>query len=193
VAKNGNYSTLISEEKPFKPATSDMTRSTKKAAKRNRQRSAKYETAAMVEVGSWRLECTYDGCTAGEGGAKFKTPALAPAQALAKLGLHREDAHGQHGTAAGGGAEKVHLSTIPRPEDQQVLAPEAQQVLAPEAQQVLAPEAQQFLAPESQQILAQEAQHTEEKPLDNTMLGLIRGPDPGLQRGGPDPGLQEGG
>ena len=52
VVKDVNYSTLISEEKPFKPATSDVTRSTKKAAKRARQRSAKYETAAVVEVGN---------------------------------------------------------------------------------------------------------------------------------------------
>ena len=62
------------------------------------------------------LECTYDGCTAGEGGAKFKTPALAPAQAVAYLRFHREDAHVQHGAAAGGGAKKVPLSKIPRPE-----------------------------------------------------------------------------
>ena len=26
------------------------------------------------------LECTYNGCTAGEGGAKFRTPALEKAQ-----------------------------------------------------------------------------------------------------------------
>ena len=62
------------------------------------------------------LECTYNGCTAGEGGAKFRTPALAPAQAVEYLRFHREDAHGQRGAAAGGGAEKVQLSKIPRPE-----------------------------------------------------------------------------
>jgi ribosome biogenesis protein Tsr3 len=112
------------------------------------------------------LECTNERCTAGEGGAKFKTPALAPAQAIAYLGLHSEAAHGQHGAAAGVGAERVHHSKIPRPEDQQVMAPEAQQVLTPEAQQVLAPadkqvlalEAKQVLAPEAQQVLAPEAQ-----------------------------------
>ena len=59
------------------------------------------------------LECTYDGCTAGEGGAKFRTPALAPAQAVEYLGFHREDAHGQRGAAAGEGAEKVPPSKIP--------------------------------------------------------------------------------
>jgi hypothetical protein len=62
------------------------------------------------------LEYTYDGCTAGEGGAKLKTPALAPAQAVEYLRFHREDAHGQRGAAAGGGADEVHLSKIPRPE-----------------------------------------------------------------------------
>jgi hypothetical protein len=61
------------------------------------------------------LECTYDGCTAGEGGAKFKTPALAPAQSVAYLRFHREDAHGQRGAAAGGGANKLQLPKIPRP------------------------------------------------------------------------------
>ena len=40
------------------------------------------------------LECTYDGCTVGEGGAKFMTPALAPAQAVEYLRFHREDYHG---------------------------------------------------------------------------------------------------
>ena len=59
------------------------------------------------------LECTYDGCTAGEGGASFKTPALA--LAVAYLRFHREDAYGQRGAAAGGDAEKVQLPKIPRP------------------------------------------------------------------------------
>ena len=40
------------------------------------------------------LECTYDGCTVGEGGAKFMTPALAPAQAVEYLRFHMEDSHG---------------------------------------------------------------------------------------------------
>jgi hypothetical protein len=62
------------------------------------------------------LECTYDGCKAGEGGAKFKTPALATAKALEYLRFHREDAHGHCGAAAGGGPEKVQLSKIPGPE-----------------------------------------------------------------------------
>jgi hypothetical protein len=62
------------------------------------------------------LECTYDGCTTGAGGAKFKTPALEPAQAVEYLRFHREYAHGQHGATAGGCADKVQLSKIPRPE-----------------------------------------------------------------------------
>jgi hypothetical protein len=62
------------------------------------------------------LECTYDGCTAGEGGAKFRTPALAPALAVTYRWFHREDAHSQGGAAARGGGEKVQLSKIPRPE-----------------------------------------------------------------------------
>ena len=54
VLKDVHYSTLInksSEEKPSKPVTSDVSRRAKRAAKRARQRSAKYETtAAMVLV-----------------------------------------------------------------------------------------------------------------------------------------------
>jgi hypothetical protein len=47
VVRDVNYSTLLksSAEEPLKPVTSDMTRRAKKA----RQRSAKYETAAVVE------------------------------------------------------------------------------------------------------------------------------------------------
>jgi hypothetical protein len=62
------------------------------------------------------LECTYDGCTAGEGGIKFKTTALAPAQAVEYLRFHREDTHGQRGAGARGSSDKVQLSKIPRPE-----------------------------------------------------------------------------
>jgi hypothetical protein len=52
----------------------------------------------------------------GVGGAKFKTPALDSAQAVIYLQYHREDAHGQRGAGAGGGANKIQLSKIPRPE-----------------------------------------------------------------------------
>jgi hypothetical protein len=53
---------------------------------------------------------------AHSGGAKFKTPPPATAQALEYLRFHREDADSQRGAAAGGGAEKVPPSKIPRPE-----------------------------------------------------------------------------
>jgi hypothetical protein len=62
------------------------------------------------------LECTHEGCTSGVGGAKFKTPALEQAQAIVYLRYHREDIHGQRGAVAGGGADKIQLSKIPRPE-----------------------------------------------------------------------------
>ena len=53
VLKDVHYSTLInksSEEKPSKPVTSDVTKHAKRAAKRARMRSAKYETTAAVEM-----------------------------------------------------------------------------------------------------------------------------------------------
>jgi hypothetical protein len=54
VLKDVHCSTMINEssaEKHFKPVPSDVTRRAKKAAKRVRQRSAKYETTASVERG----------------------------------------------------------------------------------------------------------------------------------------------
>jgi hypothetical protein len=62
------------------------------------------------------LECTYNGCTEGAGGAKFKTPALEPAQAVEYLRFHREDTHGQREASARGVNGKIQLSKIPRPE-----------------------------------------------------------------------------
>ena len=44
-----------SEEKPFKPVPSFVTRRDKEAAKRVRQRSAKYETAAAEDDGGETL------------------------------------------------------------------------------------------------------------------------------------------
>ena len=61
------------------------------------------------------LQCTHQGCTEGDGGARYKTPPLEPQYALELLKLHREDAHGQQVVGAGGGANKVQLSKIPRP------------------------------------------------------------------------------
>ena len=49
---------------------------------------------------TWQLKCTYINCTAGVGGAPFKTPALIPEDALAYLGLHRESAHGDNANDA---------------------------------------------------------------------------------------------
>jgi hypothetical protein len=57
--------TFMFEEE--EPVTNEMARRNKKAAKRAWQRSAKYSTAAVVEVEDWKLECTYDGCTPQEG------------------------------------------------------------------------------------------------------------------------------
>ena len=61
------------------------------------------------------LQCTHQGCTEGDGGARYKTPTLEPQYALELLKLHREDAHGQQVVGAGKGANKVQLSKIPRP------------------------------------------------------------------------------
>ena len=44
----------------------------------------------------WQLECTNTSCTAGVGGAPFKTPALSSQDAIEYLGLHRDSAHGAH-------------------------------------------------------------------------------------------------
>jgi hypothetical protein len=63
------------------------------------------------------LDCTFPGCTSGAAGAKFTTPAAAPdmASAIAYLNQHRMDVHGQPAGAAGG-ASKIQLSKIPRPD-----------------------------------------------------------------------------
>jgi hypothetical protein len=61
------------------------------------------------------LECIHQGCTEGDERARYKTPPLEPQYALELLKLHREDAHGQQVVGAGGGANKVQLSKIPRP------------------------------------------------------------------------------
>jgi hypothetical protein len=61
------------------------------------------------------LECTFEACTSGEGGARFRTNPGDLASTLRHLQLHREDVHGQ-APVASGGANKVQLSKIPRPE-----------------------------------------------------------------------------
>ena len=62
------------------------------------------------------LECTFEGCTSGAAGAKFKTPAGNLAHTIVYLQQHREDVHGQREAGAGGGGRKAQLSKIPRPE-----------------------------------------------------------------------------
>jgi hypothetical protein len=75
--------------KSFKVGAKDI----KKAAKKARKKATKNGAEATMDD-TWQLKCTYTSCTAGVGGAPFKTPALIPEDALAYLGLHRESAHG---------------------------------------------------------------------------------------------------
>ena len=84
--------------------------------------AAKYGATAMVKD-DWKLKCTYTGCSAGAEGAPFKTPALAPADALARLGLHRESTHGKQEDDAGEDAERIHCPNQPSPEVEHVLQP----------------------------------------------------------------------
>ena len=51
------------------------------------------------------FECTYNGCTEGEGGARWKTPAFPTQVAKEYLELHIEDAHGRHVVGARGVAK----------------------------------------------------------------------------------------
>ena len=74
------------------------------------------ETIENLDAEMSALECTFEGCTSGVGGAKFKTLAGDLAQTVIYLQYHRKDAHCQHGAGAGGGASKIQLSKIPRPE-----------------------------------------------------------------------------
>ena len=65
-----------------------------------------------------QLDCTVPQCDHGDGGAKWKTPALSEDNALKYLERHVTDAHGQQdggGTAGGGSAGgKSKLAKIPR-------------------------------------------------------------------------------
>ena len=64
------------------------------------------------------LEFTFPGCKEGDGGAKYKTPAIEFQQTVQLLDLHITDAHGVSG-AGGGGARwtspNSKLEEIPRP------------------------------------------------------------------------------
>jgi hypothetical protein len=169
IAKYVNYSTMASVETPVKQSTAHQS----PAHSKSKKIAVKQPTAHSSTAHSSPAHSS----PAKQPPAEFTI--LTIAQVLAKPRLHREDTHGQHEPAAGGGDEKVHPSDKPRPEDQQVLAAEDQQVLAPKAQQILAP-----------------------VDSTSTVVGLIggedpclqvRAQDPGPQEGGQDPSLQEGG
>ena len=78
------------------------------------QEESEYLDILFAEMSA--LECTHNGCTEGEGGARFKTQALAPQHALEYLKLHIEGANGRPLVGAGGGANKARLGKIPRPD-----------------------------------------------------------------------------
>jgi hypothetical protein len=54
----------------------------KKAAKKIRQKATKNGAETTMED-KWQLKCTHTSCTAGVGGASFRTPALIPKDAIA--------------------------------------------------------------------------------------------------------------
>ena len=64
-----------------------------------------------------QLEYTVPACGHGDGGTKWKTPALSEDNALKLLDRHEADAHGQRdgGAAAGGAGGRSRLAKIPRP------------------------------------------------------------------------------
>jgi hypothetical protein len=121
IAKYMNYSTMASVETPVKQPTDHQSPAHSKFKKiAVKQPTAHSSTAHSSPAHS---------SPAKQPPVKFNM--LTIAQVLAKLRLHREDTHGQHEPAAGGGDKKVHPYDKPRPEDQQVLEPKAQQILAP--------------------------------------------------------------
>jgi hypothetical protein len=75
------------------------------------QEESEYLDILFAEMSA--LECTHNGCTEGEGGARFKTQALAPQHALEYLKLHIEGANGRPLVGAGGGANKAWLAKMP--------------------------------------------------------------------------------
>ena len=68
------------------------------------------------------VECPYDGCTSGERGARFKTPALAPQHAQEYLKFHIEDVHGRQVVGVGGGFDKAWFAEIPQPSFRPLMA-----------------------------------------------------------------------
>jgi hypothetical protein len=85
----------------------------KKAAKKIRQKATKSGIVTTMKT-TWQLECTHTSCTAGVGGAPFKTPALIPKDAIAYLGLHRDSAHDDNvnNTAQ---EDQMNLSDVDQP------------------------------------------------------------------------------
>ena len=67
-----------------------------------------------------QLECTVTQCDLGDGGAKWKTPALSENNAMKYLERHETNAHGQNdgggrANVAGGAGGKSRLAKMPRP------------------------------------------------------------------------------
>jgi hypothetical protein len=85
----------------------------KKAAKKIRQKATQTGTVTTMKD-KWQLECTHTSCTAGVGGAPFRTPALIPKDAIAYLGLHRDSAHGDN-VKDEAQEHQTSLSDVPQP------------------------------------------------------------------------------
>ena len=65
------------------------------------------------------LPCTHPGCTFGAEGTPYKTPALEIEYAIQVLELHDKQSHavrGDGGSGPAGGATKIHMEKIPRPQ-----------------------------------------------------------------------------
>ena len=65
------------------------------------------------------LPCTHPGCTFGADGTPYKTPALEIEYAIQVLELHDKQSHavrGDGGSGPAGGAIKIHMEKIPRPQ-----------------------------------------------------------------------------
>ena len=65
------------------------------------------------------LPCTHPNCTYGVDGTPYKTPALDGALAFQVLELHDKQSHGVRGdggSGPAGGAIKIHMEKIPRPQ-----------------------------------------------------------------------------
>jgi hypothetical protein len=163
IVKSVNYSTKVSEENPVMQPQVHSSQA---------QRSPAHSKSKEIAVKQPLAHSSQD----KQPPAKLKPPDHA--QAVVTLGLPRED---KHGHADGGGAKKVHLYTIParRPAPRTGMRRLAQD-LAPEDQH-------QTWRKKTSTDLAQKTYRTEKKPPDNTLIGMIGVPEPGLQEGGREP------